>query len=80
MPLKAKPRWEVAAIRLLFAEGKIGGLHACGATLSYMVPLPDFAITLLFLKTRLKEKDFQEIARLAWAQEVPSSNLAAPTI
>ena len=25
MPLKAKPRWEVAAIRLLFAEGKIGG-------------------------------------------------------
>jgi len=27
----------------------------------------------------LKRKDFQEIARLAWAQEVPSSNLGAPT-
>jgi hypothetical protein len=27
----------------------------------------------------LKKKDFQEIARLAWAQEVWSSNLHAPT-
>jgi D-arabinose 1-dehydrogenase-like Zn-dependent alcohol dehydrogenase len=27
----------------------------------------------------LKRKDFQEVARLAWAQEVPSSNLGAPT-
>jgi hypothetical protein len=30
-------------------------------------------------KNRLKRKDFQEIAPLAWAQEVPSSNLGAPT-
>jgi hypothetical protein len=44
-----------------------------------MVPLPNFVITLLFSKTRLKRKDFQEIVRLTWAQEVPSSNLGAPT-
>ena len=30
-------------------------------------------------KKGLKRKDFQGIARLAWAQEVPSSNLGAPT-
>jgi len=30
-------------------------------------------------KLRLKRKDFQEILRLPWAQEVPSSNLGAPT-
>jgi len=27
----------------------------------------------------LQRKDFQETPRLAWAQEVPSSNLGAPT-
>src|SRR6267143_1825645 len=42
-----------------------------------MVPLPNFVITLLFSKMRLKRKDFQEIVRLTWAQEVPSSNLGA---
>jgi hypothetical protein len=36
-------------------------------------------LTRLFSKLRLKRKDFQEVARLAWAQEVPSSNLGAPT-
>ena len=30
-------------------------------------------------KNEIERKDFQEIARLAWAQEVPSSNLGAPT-
>jgi hypothetical protein len=35
--------------------------------------------TRLFSKLRLKRKDFQEILRLPWAQEVPSSNLGAPT-
>ena len=30
-------------------------------------------------KTRLKRKDFQEIAPLAWAQEAPGSNPGAPT-
>jgi hypothetical protein len=43
------------------------------------VPLPNILLTRLFSKTRLKRKDFQEIAPLAWAQEVPSSNLGAPT-
>ncbi len=57
----------------------MGGLHACGATFRYIVLLPNLALTLLFSKTTLKRKDFQEIARLAWAQEVPSSNLGAPT-
>jgi hypothetical protein len=59
--------------------GKFGGLFACGATFSYIVPLPNNFLTRLFSKTRLKRKDFQVIARLAWAQEVPSSNLGAPT-
>jgi len=27
----------------------------------------------------VKRKDFPEVARLPWAQEVPSSNLGAPT-
>jgi hypothetical protein len=60
--------------------GKVWGLHACGATRSYTLPPRFFLLTLLFSKTRLKRKDFQEIARMAWAQEVPSSNLGAPTI
>ena len=31
------------------------------------------------LKKRLPRKDFRNMTRLAWAQEVPSSNLGAPT-
>ncbi len=58
-------------------RGKLGGLYACGATFPYIVPLPNIFLTRLFSKTRLKRKDFQEIAPLAWAQEVPSSNLGA---
>jgi hypothetical protein len=34
----------------------------------------------LLSEVRLKRKDFPEVARLTWAQEVPSSNLGAPTI
>jgi len=59
--------------------GKFGGLQACGGTFLYIVPLPNILLTRLFSKTRLKRKDFQEIVRLTWAQEVPSSNLGAPT-
>ena len=47
----------------------MGGLYACGATFQYMVPLPNFVITLLFSKMRLKRKDFQEIVRLTREQE-----------
>jgi hypothetical protein len=43
------------------------------------VPLPNIFLTLLFSKPGLKRKDFQEEARLAWAQEVPGSNPGAPT-
>src|SRR6266403_4199737 len=60
-------------------RGKLGGLYACGATFRYIVPLPNIFLTRLFSKLRLKRKDFQEILRLPWAQEVPSSNLGAPT-
>src|SRR5580704_7747411 len=60
-------------------RGKLGGLHACGATFQYMVPLPHFVITLLFSKKRLKRKDFPEIVRLTWAQEAPGSHPGAPT-
>src|SRR6266699_5737067 len=59
--------------------GKFGGLYACAATFLYIVPLLNIFLTRLFSKTRLKRKDFQEIVRLPWAQEVPSSNLGAPT-
>jgi len=59
--------------------GKFGGLPACGGTFLYIVPLPNILPTRLFSKTRLKRKDSREILRLPWAQEVPSSNLGAPT-
>jgi len=59
--------------------GEFAGLFAYGATFSYIVPLPNISLTRLFSNLGLKRKDFQEIARLAWAQEVPSSNLGAPT-
>ena len=45
---------------------------------SVHVPLRNTFLTLLFSKKTLKRKDFQEIARLAWAQKVPSSNPGAP--
>jgi len=74
---------EVGTDRRTFAVislwGKFGGLHACAATFVYIVPLPNIFLTRLFSKPRLKGKDFEEIARLPWAQEVPSSNLGAPT-
>jgi len=59
--------------------GKVWGLHACRATLTYTLPPPFVLLTRLFSKPRLKRKDFQEMARLAWAQEVPGSNPGAPT-
>jgi hypothetical protein len=65
--------------RCFFAEGEIGGLHACGATFPYIVPLPNIFLTRLFSKTTLKRKDFQEMVRLTWAQEAPGSNPGAPT-
>ena len=40
---------------------------------------PNIFLTRLFSKLRLIRKDFQGIVRLTWAQEVPSSNLGAPT-
>ena len=63
----------------LFRYGENWGFHACEATFSYILPPPNIFLTRLLSKLRLKRKDFQEILRLPWAQEVPSSNLGAPT-
>ena len=77
---QSKASCDIAAFASSSLWGKFGGgLHACGATFLYIVPLPNIFLTRLFSKQRLKRKDFQEIARLAWAQEVPSSHLGAPT-
>jgi hypothetical protein len=59
--------------------GKFRELHACAYTFPYIVPLSNIFLTRLFSKTRLKRKDFQEIVRLTWTQEVPGSNPGAPT-
>jgi hypothetical protein len=67
--LKRKLVCEDTAIPFVFAEGKLGGLHACGATFPYIVPLPNTSLTLLFSKPGLKRKDFLEVARLTWAHE-----------
>jgi hypothetical protein len=75
---------EVGTYRSTFAVislwGKFGGLHACGDTFPHMVPQPNIFLTLLCSIQRLKRKDFQEIARLTWAQEASGSNPDAPTI
>ena len=60
--------------------GGFGGLNACGATCVYIMPLPNIFLTRLFSKTRLKRKDFQDIA--GWlgrrgAPTVPASFLLA---
>src|SRR5260370_26905886 len=74
---------EVGTYRSTFAVislwGKFGGLHACGDTFPHIVPLPNILLTRLFSNLRLKRKDFQEILRLPWAQEVSGSNPDAPT-
>jgi hypothetical protein len=56
-----------SAFALISLWGKFGGLNACAATFSYIVPLPNIFLTRLFSKLRLKRKDFQEILRLLWA-------------
>ena len=70
---------DLSTFAVISLWGKFGGLHTCAATFSHIMPLPNIFLTRLFSKLRLKRKDFQEILRLPWAQEVPSSNLGAPT-
>ena len=66
-------------VRLFFAMGKIQGTPDMRSHISvHPVTTKYFSNSCVF-KTRLKRKDFPEVARLAWAQEVPSSNLGAPT-
>jgi hypothetical protein len=63
--------WLVMIFSLAFASsslwGKSWGLHACGATSLHIVSPPNSSLTPLFSETRLKRKDFQEVARLGWA-------------
>ena len=77
------PVWHSIAVQACTASsslwGKFGGLHTCGATFPCIVPLPNIFLTHFFPRIRLKRKDFQEIPRLAWAQEAPGSNPGAPT-
>jgi len=47
--------------------GKSWGLHPCGATSLHIVPPPNSSLAPLFSEMRFKRKDFQEVARLAWA-------------
>ena len=83
VPNRRVGSYQVGTYRSTFAVislwGKFGGLHACGDTFPHMVPLPNIFLTLLCSIQRLKRKDFQEIARLAWAQEARGSNPRAPT-
>ena len=63
-----KSRASVNVFRCFFAEGKLGDSMHAEPLFRYIVPLPNIFLTLLFSKTRLKRKNFQEIAPLAWAQ------------
>jgi hypothetical protein len=77
-----RDRWEpIGAVSLLFRYGENSGdsphaePHArtsCHNQILLLNPL--------LSEVRLKRKDFPEAVRLPWAQEVPSSNLGAPTI
>jgi len=46
--------WSAFAVISLW--GKFGGLHACGATFPYMVPLPNIFLTRLFSKTEIEKE------------------------
>src|SRR6266550_1233479 len=59
--------------------GKIRGTLRMRSHISIHRATTKYFSNSFVLKTRLKRKDFQEIVRLPWAQEVPSSNLGAPT-
>jgi hypothetical protein len=48
----------------LWVWGKVGGLHACGATLSYIVPPPILLLNPFLSEVGVKRKDFPEVARL----------------
>jgi hypothetical protein len=67
------------ALTPLSVWGKFRGLHACGATFSYSVPLPIPLLNPFLSHAGVKRKDFPEVARLPWAQEVRGSNPRAPT-
>jgi hypothetical protein len=51
----------------LWVWGKVGGLHACGATFSYIVPPPILLLNPFLSEVGVKRKDFPEVARLTWA-------------
>jgi hypothetical protein len=64
---------------LPFAMGKIQGTPCMRIHISvHRATVKYFSNSFVF-KTEIEKEGLQEIARLAWAQEVPSSNLGAPT-
>jgi hypothetical protein len=68
-----------AHFRLPFAKGKIQGTPCMRIHISvHRATVKYFSNSFVF-KTEIEKEGLQEIARLAWAQEVPSSNLGAPT-
>jgi hypothetical protein len=60
-------------------QRRFGGLDTCGATFRYIVPLPNIFLTRLFSKRRFKKEGLPRDSTPDLAQEVPSSNLGAPT-
>ena len=77
--LRDRRETDRSSFAVVLLWGKFGGLHACGATFPYIVPLPNIFLTRLSSKHRLKRKDFREILRLPWAQEASGSNPGTPT-
>src|SRR6266566_3302256 len=69
--------------RLFFAVGKIVGTPCMRShIIAHRATPPNYSLTPLFSETKLKGKDFQEVARLAWAhaarlQQLHPSLLAA---
>ena len=68
-----------AHFRRYFAMGNIRGTPCMRSHICVHRATTKYFSNSFVLKLRLKRKDFQEILRLPWAQEVPSSNLGAPT-
>jgi hypothetical protein len=66
--------------RCYFAMVKFRGTLCMRSHISLHHSTTKYFSNLFVFKKKLKRKDFQAIARLAWAQEAPGSNPGAPTI
>jgi hypothetical protein len=59
--------------------GKIRGTLHMRRYIFVLLATAKFSAGLLFSKTMMQKKGLEKKTRLAWAQEVTGSNLAAPT-